>query len=136
MNYFAEIYAKCHLTNKLLNYNLIIDRDKLHELGIIFNFEKKTVTWQEVSIYMTPPNCTEKVFIIKEIRQVRNRTKRKKQILDAKYKKINLKSIDMNLNNLKDKHKNSLLELLQKYEEIFDETLGKYTSCDYTIELK
>ena len=41
----------------------------------------------------------------------------------------------MNLNYLKDKHRNSLLELLQKYEEIFDETLRKYTGSDYTIEL-
>ena len=30
-------------------------------------------------------------------------------------KKINLKSMIMNLNHLKDKHKYSLLELLQKY---------------------
>ena len=42
----------------------------------------------------------------------------------------------MNLNYLKDKHKESLLDLLQKYEEIFDKTLGKFTDSDYTIELK
>ena len=42
----------------------------------------------------------------------------------------------MNLNYLKDKHKNSLLELFQKYEKNFDGTLGKYTGSDYTIELK
>ena len=42
----------------------------------------------------------------------------------------------MNTNYLKDKHKNSLLELLQKYENIFDGTLGKYTGSNYAIELK
>ena len=42
----------------------------------------------------------------------------------------------MNLKYLKDKHKDSLLELLQKYEIIFDGTLGKYTGSDYTIELR
>ena len=42
----------------------------------------------------------------------------------------------MNLNYLKGKHKNSLLELLQKYEKMFDRTIGKYTVSDYTIELK
>ena len=46
------------------------------------------------------------------------------QILNTEYKKINLKSIEMTLNYLKDKHKNSLLELLQKYKEIFDGTLS------------
>ena len=42
----------------------------------------------------------------------------------------------MYLNHLKDKHKKSLLELLQKYEKMFDGTLVKYTGSDYTIELK
>ena len=42
----------------------------------------------------------------------------------------------MNLNYLKDKHRNSLLELLQQYKNMFDGTLDKYTGSDYTIELK
>ena len=42
----------------------------------------------------------------------------------------------MNLNHLKGKHQKSLLELLQKYEKMFDGTLGKYTDSDYSIELK
>ena len=41
----------------------------------------------------------------------------------------------MNLNYLKDKHENSLLQLLQKYKKMFDGTLGIYTGSDYTIEL-
>ena len=39
----------------------------------------------------------------------------------------------MSLNYQKVNHKNSLLELLQKYEKTFDGTLGKYTGSDYTI---
>ena len=50
-------------------------------------------------------------------------------------KKINL-SIVMNLNYIRDKHQNSLLELLQKYKKMFDGTLGKYTGSIYTIESK
>ena len=53
-------------------------------------------------------------FVIKESRPVRIATKRIKQILDAEYKNTNLKSIILNLNYLKDEHRNSLLELLQK----------------------
>ena len=45
LNHSAEIYAKYHLTDKLLNYNLILGRDVLHKLGIIFNFENKTINW-------------------------------------------------------------------------------------------
>ena len=41
LNHSAEIYAKCHLMDKLLNYYLILGRDILHELGIIFNFKNQ-----------------------------------------------------------------------------------------------
>ena len=86
---------------------------------------------------MKPPNCIAKeLFVIKESRSVINATKRIKQILDTDYIKINLKSIIMNLNHLKDKDKHSLLELLQKYEEMFNGTLGKCAGSDHTIELK
>ena len=85
LNHSAEIYAKYHLTDKLLNYDLILDRDVLHELGTIFNLQNKTITWQEVSISMKPPNCTAKeFFVIKESRPVRNATKRITEILDAR----------------------------------------------------
>ena len=105
------------MTGKLLNYDLILGRAILHELGIIFNFKNKTITWQQVSISMKPPNCTAKeFFVIIESRPVRIATKSIKQILDAEYEKSNLKSIVMNLNYLKEKQKKSLLELLQKYK--------------------
>ena len=85
------------MTNKLLNYDLILGRDILHKLEIIFNFENKTIIWQELSISMKPPNCTVKeFFVINKSHSVRIATKRIKQILDAKYKKNDLKSIIMN----------------------------------------
>ena len=82
-----------------------------------------------------PQNYTTKeVFVIKQSRLVQNATKRIKQILDAQYNKINLNNIVMSLNYLKDKHKNSLLELLQNYDKMFDGTLGRYTGSDYTAK--
>ena len=44
LNYSAEINTKYHLTDTLLNYNLILGRDILHEVGKIFHFKNKTVT--------------------------------------------------------------------------------------------
>ena len=91
---------------------------------LLGKFENINITWQEVSISMKPPNYTAKeFFLIKESHPLRNATKWIIQIFDAEYKKINLKSKVMNLNYLKDKQKNSSLELLQKYEEMFDGTL-------------
>ena len=85
-NHSAKIYAKYHLTDKLLNHDLILGKDIRHELGIIFNIKNKIITQQEVSISMKPPNWTAKeFFIIKESRPDRNTNKTIKQILDAEY---------------------------------------------------
>ena len=73
LNHIKKNYAKCHLTNTLLNFNLILGRDILHELGKNFNFKNKTITWQEVSISIKPPNCTaNEFFVIKESKLVQN----------------------------------------------------------------
>ena len=60
LNHSTEIYAKCQLTNKLLNYDLILGRDILQKLGITFNFENKSITCQEFSISMKPPIVRQK----------------------------------------------------------------------------
>ena len=73
LNHSAEIYMKCHWTDKLLKCNLIQGRDILHKLGIIFNLENKTISWQEVSISMKPPNCTAKEFFV--IKEKKNQSK-------------------------------------------------------------
>ena len=75
--------------DKLLNFNLILSIDILHELGIIFNFQNQTITYQKISIATKSPNCTAiDLFVIKERHPVTNATKRIKLILDAEYKKM------------------------------------------------
>ena len=67
LNHTADIITKLHLTDNLLKYDLVLDTDVLHEVGIIFNFKNMTITWQKVSISMKPPNCTaNEFFVIKE----------------------------------------------------------------------
>ena len=41
----------------------------------------------------------------------------------------------MSFNYLKVEDKDSILKLIEKCEEIFDGTLGKYIGSDHTIEL-
>ena len=123
-NHTADIYAKYQFTNKLLNYDLSLGRDVLHELGIIFSFKIKLLLAKKT---MNPPNCNAKeFFVIKESLPVRIVSKRIKQLLDVKYKKINLKTTVV-------KHKDSLFELFQKYEKIFEVTLRKYLGSDFAI---
>ena len=117
----------------LFTVELILGSDMLHKLGKISNFENKTNTWQEVSILMKPPNCMAKeFFVIKECRPVRNTSKRIKQNLDAEYKQINLKTIIMNLNHLKDKHK--FLNGLE-YNRAYIDDLSIISNCKFEDHL-
>ena len=45
LTHTANIYAKCYLINKLLNCDLILEKIKLTDIKIIFNFKNKTITW-------------------------------------------------------------------------------------------
>ena len=87
LNHYKEIYAKNYLTDNFSNCNLFMDKDILHKLVIIFNFENKTITWQEVWISMKPLNGSAKeFFVIKESQPVQNTSKRIKEIIDVEYK--------------------------------------------------
>jgi len=42
-----------HIVNsKAMNYDIIIGRDMLEELGIIIDFKSKQITWDEISVPM------------------------------------------------------------------------------------
>ena len=58
------------------------------------------------------------------------------QILDAKYEKVDLRAITENCTHLSDPEKHSLLELLQKFEELFDGTLGDWDCELIYLQLK
>ena len=137
LNHTAMITTEFHVTNAKSNYDLIFGRDLLRELGINLNFKNNTMSWQDIFIPMKPVDCLKKVhFAIQEPKSVQNATNRIKQILDAKYEKADLKQITKELSYLDKNKQQLLLKLLQKYESMFDGSLGNYTGPEYKIELK
>ena len=60
------------------------------------------------------------------------------EILDAKYKKANLRVITKVdcLNHLSATERNKLLKLLQEFEELFDGTLGDWDCNPVSLQLK
>ena len=62
--------------------------------------------------------------------------KRLIQILDAKYEKADLRAIKESCTHLSNPEKQSLLELLQEFEELFDGTLGDWDCEPVSLQLK
>jgi transposase InsO family protein len=67
---------------------------------------------------------------------VTNATTRLKQILDAKYEPADLDKTIASCVNLTTNEKQSLSQLLYKYQHVFDGTLGQWRSTPYNIQLK
>ena len=59
-----------------------------------------------------------------------------KRILDAKYKKADLKTVAESSTHLDPQERNELYTLLKKYECLFDGNLGTWHGKPYDIKLK
>ena len=137
-----------HLTdNEDLGYDLILGRDIMLKLGIDLSFEKKSLSWEGTEIPMRDYNKLKRWNLskheVKAIIQARNEpvvteqaTQRVIRILDANYRKANLKTVAAGAKHLTPKEREKLYQLLLKYENIFDGTLGAWDTEPVEFELK
>ncbi len=101
------------------------------------NFKDNTVTWDDSTIHMrTNLSKAATAYFIKDSKELEDSTARIKRILDAKYEKADLPQVVANCTHLTTDKQLSLNTLLNKYEPLFDGTLGKWTGEPYHIELK
>jgi hypothetical protein len=72
-----------------------------------------------------------------ELQSTQDANKRVTRILDAKYQKADLKSIVRdNCKHLSANQQKKLLQLLKKYESLFDGTLGDWKTKPVSFQLK
>jgi hypothetical protein len=107
----------------------------MKEYGIILDFKDKMITNDEVKLPMRNINLlqgssTLRVLrlnhsLVMESQSTQDATKRVMQILDAKYQKEDLQSIVKGkYKHLSANQQKKLLQLLTKYELLFDSILG------------
>ena len=136
-NESATIKIDCHVTNNKSNYDIIVGRDTLCELGIGLDFASNSITWNGSRIDMKPPNCnTTEHYFINDPSNVEEASDRIKRILDAKYEKANLNKLVRDAIYLDRAEQDKLLKLLKKYESVFDGTLGKWIGRPYNVDLR
>ncbi len=131
-----------------LLYNLIIGKQTLHDIGAVLDFKEKSITIDDVLLPMRNINNLQlnpsisralklNSSFAQEPTSTCNATKRIVEILDAKYDKADLPSIVKNNSvHLSPSHRNLLLVLLLKFEELFNGTLGDWKLPLVSYELK
>ncbi len=122
--------------NSKPQYDLILGTDTMKELGVVLDFKAKMITIDEIILPMRNINLLQgnstlcmlnlNSSLAMEPKSTLDANKRVTQILDAKYNKADLQSIVDNCKHLSAKHHIKLLQLLKKYESLFDGTLGDW----------
>jgi hypothetical protein len=116
-------------------YDLILGVKTMKKYGIILDFKDKMITVAEVKLPMRNINyqqgsstlCVLRLnhSLAMEPQSTQDATTRVTWILDAKYQKADLQSIVRdNCKHLSADQQKKLLQLLKKYESLFDGTLG------------
>ena len=130
-----ELTWQCDVVKDLSNtpYDMIIGRDVLKELKIDVLTSDLTVTREHIKIPQRPRDSNEQFNInAEEQDEFDEASKRLRQILEAKYEPADLDKMvaecDLNADQ-----KIGLLQLLQKYDELFDGTLGTFGMEPYEL---
>lgn len=147
-----RIFWKCVVDDDEGNgigYDMIMGRDLMAAIGLHLDFRQQTICWDKMDTSMKSPSDLAKVktaFTKKEIKTVilqnaepsitQEATERAIKILDSEYDKANLDEIVSQADSLTKQEKQQLLKLLQKYEILFDGTLGKWGGEPVRIKLK
>jgi hypothetical protein len=128
-------------------YDLILGVKTMKKYGIILDFKDKMMTVDEVKLPMQNINYLQGSSTLSVLRlnhslamepqSTQDATKRVMQILDTKYQKADLQSIVRdNCKHLITNQQKKLLQLLTKYESLFDGTLGDWKTKPVSFQLK
>jgi hypothetical protein len=124
---------------------MIIGHDLMSQLGIILDFDKQIMMWDESTIKMkeykdlldinSPINEFYWHEEIYESQALIEASSCLKKILDAKYEPADLDKIAHNCDYLTDNEQMQLLSLLHRYQHLFNSSLGTWNAKPYNIEL-
>jgi hypothetical protein len=128
-------------------YDLILGTVTMKEFVIILNLRDKMITIDEIILPMRNINNLQGSSILQTVRHnhslamepqsTQDATKHATQILDAKYSKADLESVFRdNCKHLSADQQKKLLQLLKKYESLFDGTLGDWKTKPVSFQLK
>jgi hypothetical protein len=130
-------------------YDLIIGKQTMHNLGIVLDFQEKTIKIGEILLPMRNiANLQLKPYITRALREnncfaqesisTRSATKRMVEFLDAKYEKADLPAIirENRSHLIASNREKKILSVLLKFELVFYGTLGDWNLPPASFEIK
>jgi hypothetical protein len=124
------IYGKkAHVFDAKCNYDVILGRDVLSDIGLILNFETNTVKWMDREITMKPRNHWkdhENIFALLTQTTEELIEEPESYILDVTYEKYTAKEISDQQTHLSAFEQQRLTTVLKKYDTLFNGELGHY----------
>ncbi len=133
--------------NSKLQYDLILGIVTMKKFGIILNLRDKLITIDEIILPMRNINNLLGSSILQALRHnhslamepqsTQDTTQRATQILDANYSKAYVQSVVKdNCKHLSPNQQKKLLQLLKKYESLFDGTIGDWKTKPVSFQKK
>ena len=132
----AVIEHKVYVAKDLGQYDIIVGGDVLKAIGMDIKYSNMTMSWSGIERPMKSIDAQLDVFGIEESASVKQATQRLTSILDAHYEAADLPTLVSKMQHLSEEEKHQLLTLLQRFEDLFDGTLGCWTGDPYNIELQ
>ncbi len=145
--YHAEPDIVEYYNNNKPQYDLILGVKTMKKYGIILDFKDKMITLDEVKLPMQNINYLQGSSTLHALRynhslaiepqSTQDATKCVTWILDTKYQKADLQSIVRdNGKHLSTNQQKKLLQLLKKFELLFDGNLGDWKTKPVSFQLK
>ncbi len=145
--YLAEPDIVNYDQNNKPQYDLILGVKTMKKYGIILDFIDKMITIDEVKLPMQNINYLQGSSTLRtlklnhslalELHSTQDATKHVMRILDAQYQEADLQSIVRdNCKHLSADQQKKLLQLLKKYESLFDGSFGDWKTKPVSFQLK
>ena len=120
--------------------DIIIGRDLLSNLGIDLLFSSSEIHWENASALMRDPETLDDSTMTKVENEVFGIDPTEEDIIqrmtEEKYSPADLTEEVSKCENLNSQQRTQLLQLLQKYESLFDGSLGAWKTKPVDLELK
>jgi hypothetical protein len=124
-------------------YDMIVGRDLMNSIGLDLKFSDGTMTWDNASVPMRSTKWLESdnlelysAHIISQNDPIATDAERIQSILDVKYAPASTSKMVSECTNLTKIEQEKLHSLLDKYDDLFDGTLGTWKTTPVELELK